>query len=92
VRITETRHCGEKLQSMLSDPEGDRHCAENQNHTAEDIVDSGMYECFVGALAYLQEGNCQAQTLLNLDSTDESFSFNFFSVIGHPQDPFGVFR
>jgi hypothetical protein len=92
VRITETRHCGEKLQNPFTDVEWDKHCAENPNYSVKDTVDGQGYECFVGALAYLQEADCRAKTLLPFDPAKQQFNFFFFSVIGHRQDPLGVFK
>jgi hypothetical protein len=92
VRITETRHCGEKLHNQYSDPDWDKNCAKDSNHSVEDEVDSGTYECFVGALDYLQETNCNAQTLLDFDPAKQHFEFSFNSVIAHPKDPLGVFH
>ena len=63
MQITETRHCGEKLKNEFSDSDWDKNCAKDSNHSVEDVVDAGTYECFVGALDYLQEADCKAQTL-----------------------------
>ena len=76
VRITETRHCGEKLNNMFSDSEWDKHCAENPNYS----------------LAYLQAANCNAKTLLAFDPAKQHFDFFFSSVRGHPEDLLGVFK
>jgi predicted metalloenzyme YecM len=46
VRISETRHCGEKLQDPFSDIEWDKHCAENPNHSVADVVEGKGYEMF----------------------------------------------
>jgi hypothetical protein len=92
VQITETRHCGEKLKNEFSDSDWDKNCAKDSNHSVEDVVDAGTYECFVGALDYLQEANCNAQTLLAFDPVKQHFNVWFNSVIAHKKDPLGVFR
>ena len=92
VHITETRHCGEKLQNVYSDIEWDKHCADDPNYSVEDVVEGKAYECFVGALAYLQQAKCNATTLLNFDPAKQRWDFSVFKVTGHPQDPLGVFR
>jgi hypothetical protein len=89
VRIRETRHCGE---NSFPDTEWDEHCAENPNYSKEANVDRETYECFVGALAYLQQGNCNARTILAFDPTTQHFDVSVSLVIGHPKDPFGVLR
>jgi len=92
VRITETRHCGDKLNNMFSDSEWDKHCAENPNYSVEDTMEGKPYKCFEGALAYLQAANCNAKTLLAFDPAKQHFDFFFSSVRGHPEDPLGVFK
>jgi hypothetical protein len=51
VWISETRHCGEKLQDPFSDIEWDKHCAENPNHSVADVVEGKRHECFVASTA-----------------------------------------
>jgi len=92
LTITETRHCGEKLNNMFSDSEWDKHCAENPNYSVEDTMEGKPYKCFEGALAYLQAANCNAKTLLAFDPAKQHFDFFFSSVRGHPEDPLGVFK
>jgi len=92
VRIRETRHCGEKLDNFFSDSKWDEHCAENPNYSEEDTEDDESYECFVGSLAYLQQANCNARTILAFDPTKQHFDVSVSLVIGHPRDLLGVFR
>jgi hypothetical protein len=89
VRIKETRHCGE---NFFSNSQWDKHCAENPNYSEEDIIDHDSYECFRGALAYLQQANCNARTILAFDRTKQHFDVSVSFVIGHPRDPLQVFR
>jgi hypothetical protein len=48
-------------------------------------------ECFLGALKYRQQADCEAQTLLIFDPAKQKWDFSLLLVAGHPKDPLRVF-
>jgi hypothetical protein len=92
VRILEQRHCGEKLRNRFSDIEWEKHCAADPHRTVMDVVDGQSYECFVGAVGYGETARCYANTLLPFEPSKQAWDNSFSKVIGHPEDPLGLFR